>query len=127
MNQTHSQSNGTFAERRESPRILNAEQAIRCWIKSDRIHDKASHCELVDVSHTGFGIESLDKLPVGDDIKLDIEYQGRLLKDADAFVAYCHHEDDHYRIGLVLNFRRDDMLACDTYNFLNDILDGVQS
>ena len=70
-------------ERRESPRYNNSEQAIRCYIKSDRIRDNGSSCELVDISHTGFGIESLDKLPPGEDIKLDIEYRGKRLSDAD--------------------------------------------
>ncbi len=114
-------------ERREDRRLSNAEQLVSCYLKSDLLKVKAGggECTVIDVSATGFGVETLDKLPVGEDVHLDIRFRGKLLENADAFVAYCHFVEDHYRLGLVFNFRKPEMLSPHTYNFLSRMIDSV--
>ncbi len=116
-------------ERREDCRLSNLERWVSCRLKSDLLKVEAGggECTVVDISATGFGVETLDKLPVGEDVKLDIAFRGQWLENADAFVAYCHFTEDHYRLGLVFNFRKPEMLSPTTYNFLSRMLDCVTS
>lgn len=114
-------------ERRDGERLENVAQLVRCRLKSELLKVKAGggECRIVDVSSTGFGVETLDKLPVGTDIQMDITFCDEVLHDADAFVAYCHFEEDHYRLGLVFDFRKTAMFTPHAYNFLSRMLDHV--
>lgn len=101
-----------------------------CHIHSEHFPEMAHmdrcglECKIVDISVTGFGLLSSHDLPVGDEVKLDLLINERVFKDLDAFVAYSHAEEDHYRLGVVVNFRSKHMLEKDIYNSLNKLLHG---
>lgn len=115
----------TFGERRIAARQPTTQNQVQCRLKSGLLKPEAGggECQVVDLSPTGLGVVTLDKLPIGEDVELEITSGGYTLEHVKAFVAYCRFEDDHYRLGLVFNFRSPEMLSCQTYNFLSRMLD----
>ncbi len=115
----------TFGERRIAQRQPMTQNQVQCRLKSALLKPAAGggECQVVDLSPTGLGVVTLDKLPVGEDVELQITSGGYTLEHVKAFVAYCRFEHDHYRLGVVFNFRSPEMLSCQTYNFLSRMLD----